>query len=84
MAEYADTPGSASRAPYAVTPHDSNALPRVPKALWIGTGGNVVLRGTEATADVTFANVPNGSILFVQASHVRATGTTATGIIGMA
>lgn len=84
MTEFADTPVAASRAPYAVTPHNTDALPRVPKALYIGTGGNVVVRGSEASADVTFTNVPSGSYLIVQASHVRATGTTASGIVAMA
>ncbi|ODP39258.1 spike base protein, RCAP_Rcc01079 family [Sphingomonas turrisvirgatae] len=71
-----------SRRVAAVTPHDSNALADVPKALYVGTGGNIALRAIDDSADVTFNNVPNGTILAVRASHVRATGTTASGIIG--
>ncbi|WP_176473186.1 spike base protein, RCAP_Rcc01079 family [Sphingomonas lenta] len=32
-------------------------------------------------ADVVFRNVPAGALLRVRASHVRATGTTATDIL---
>ena len=46
-----------SRAPFAVTPHDSTELSIIPKALYVGTGGTVILRGVGGTADVTFKNV---------------------------
>ncbi len=39
-----DTLSSPSRSAYAVTPSNSTALPRLPKALYIGTGGDVTLR----------------------------------------
>lgn len=73
-----------SRAPFSITPHDSTALGVVPKALYIGVGGNVVCRGVDGSADVTFKNLANGQILDVRAQYVRATGTTATDIIGLA
>lgn len=79
-----DTVISSSMQPVAVTPHDSNALSIIPKGLYIGTGGNVALRGVNASADVTFSNVPSGTILPVRASHVRSTGTTASNIIALA
>jgi hypothetical protein len=84
FANSVDTPALSSRAPFAVTPHDSTILPTIPEALYVGTGGNIVLRGVDGTADVTFQNVPAGAVLDVRASHVRATGTTAGAIIGLA
>lgn len=84
FAAFADTPLAPASAPYMVTPHDSTALPAVPKALYVGTGGTIVLRGMAGSSDVTFRNVANGQIIDVRASHVRATGTTATDIVALA
>jgi len=80
----ADSEGGSSRAPYAVTPHDTNALSPVPKRLYVGTGGDVALRGLEADADVVYVNVPSGGYIFVRAEFVRATGTTAEDIVAEA
>lgn len=81
---YTDTTGTPSRAPYAITPHDSNELPLVPKAIYVGTGGNVTLRGVDGAADVVFKNVANGQVIDVRATHVRATGTTAADLVALA
>jgi len=81
---HSDMPGAPSRAPFSITPHDSNELSVIPKALYIGTGGTIVLRGVEASADVNFVNVANGQILDVRTQYIRATGTTASDIIGLA
>lgn len=80
-----DGPATSSRAPYAVTPSDSVELSVIPKALYIGTGGTVILRGAaEGATDVTFKNVASGQILDVAARYVRATGTTASDIVALA
>lgn len=81
---YGDSAIAPSRAPFAIQPHDSDALPTVTKAIYVGTGGTVTLRGVAASADVAYKNVSSGSYLEVRASHVRATGTTATDLIGEA
>ena len=75
---------ASSRNAYAVTPSDSEILPVLPKGLYVGTGGNLVLRTIDSAADVTFQNVPDGAILDVRASYVRQTGTTASGIVALA
>lgn len=67
----------------AVAPHDVNPLGEVPKALYVGTGGNVTLRGIGGGADVVLKNVPAGSIVPVRALYVRATGTTAADIVAL-
>ena len=79
-----DSPMAPSRAPFAIVPSDSATLPRLPKALYIGTGGDVTLRGVDAGADVVMRNVASGQVLDIRASHVRATGTTAADLIGLA
>lgn len=84
MALNSDTASGPSRTPFAVIPHDSNELSVLPKALYIGTGGDVVLRGVDGTTDVTFRNVGDGQIIDVRARYVRATGTSASDIVGLA
>lgn len=79
-----DSPSSPSRAPFAVTASDTLELNPIPKALYVGTGGNVVVRGMGASADVTFRNVASGQVLDVRARLVKATGTTAADIVGLA
>lgn len=78
---YADDVHAPSRSVLAVVPHDSNELPILPKALYIGVGGNVTLRAADDSADVVFQNVAAGSILRVRARFVRAAGTTASAIL---
>ncbi|MGN5374573.1 spike base protein, RCAP_Rcc01079 family [Sphingomonas hankookensis] len=73
-----------SNAPFAVVPHDSNELPIVPKGIYVGTGGDVTLRGVRGVADVTYKNLPDASYIAVRARYVRATGTTASNLIGEA
>lgn len=69
---------------FAVSPHDITPLIAVPKYLYVGGAGRVTLRALGSTADVVFENVPAGGYIYVRASHVRATGTTATAIVGCA
>jgi hypothetical protein len=84
FSHFADTTSSPSRAPFAVSPSDAVMLPALPKALDVGTGGTIVLRGADAAADVTFKNIASGQILDVRALYVRATGTTAADIVALA
>lgn len=68
---------------FEVTPDDVNELQEVTKAIYVGTGGDVVLRPQDGLADVTFRNVQSGAILDVRVSAIRATGTNAADIIGL-
>jgi hypothetical protein len=80
----ADSVLASARAPFAIQPHDSDELPVLPKAIYVGTGGTVVLRGVDGASDVTFRNVPSGGVIDVRARCVRATGTTASDLVGLA
>lgn len=68
---------------FEIAPHDAQELSAVTKALYIGTGGDVIVRLLEGTNDVTFRNLQDGSILDIRAVAVRATGTTASDIVGL-
>ena len=67
----------------AVTPHDTNELAYLPKALYIGGAGNIALIALEDGAAVTLVGVQAGAIIPVRAKVVKATGTTATNIVAM-
>lgn len=81
--DYVDSPFQPSRNPFPVVPDDRNELPMLPKALYVGTGGDVILRGVDGAEDVLLRNVASGQIIDVRARYVRATGTTAADIVGL-
>lgn len=53
------------------------------RALYVGTGGNIVLRLADDTADVTVSNVVGGTVLPLQTAIIRQTGTTAADILAL-
>jgi len=76
-------PGLAS--PYthaaAVTPHDTNELAYITRALYVGTAG--ALKVVTADGDtVTFGNVAVGE-LRIRVKQVFSTGTVASNIVSM-
>lgn len=75
-------PGSFANA-FAVTPHDTNPLARIARALYVGGAGAITCRPYGATADVVFSAVPAGSTIPLAVTHVRSTGTAATGIVAL-
>ena len=71
---------SASKAD-AVTKSDTVDIPFLPRALYVGVGGS--LAADVGGTTVQFQNVPSGSMLLIKATRVRATGSTADGIIAL-
>ena len=71
-----------SRKTFPITPSDTVELPEIPKGIYIGTGGDVTLRSLHGTEDVTYRNLGDASYIYVNASYIRQTGTTATNMIG--
>jgi hypothetical protein len=67
---------------FAVTPSDTTKLPPC-QALYIGVSGDVALIAAGDTVSQIFKAVPVGQ-LNVSANLVKATGTTATNILGLA
>lgn len=78
-----DAPGAPAKRAVAVTPHDSNPITDIPKALYVGTGGDIAMRGVNDGADQIWRNVPDGWVLPFRAQYVRATGTTATDLLAL-
>lgn len=73
-----------ARSAFPIVPHDSDELSVLPRAIYIGTGGTLVLRAVDSAADTIFKNLASGQILDVRARFVRATGTTSADLVGLA
>jgi len=60
----------------SVTPHDTNELAFVTRALYVGTAGDVTVTMAGTGASITFKAVPAGTILPIRVKIVLDTGTT--------
>ena len=65
-----------------LVPDDLNPLDMVTRALYVGQTGDISVE-MKSGQIVGFQNVQGGSILAIRTLKVRATGTTATGLIAM-
>ena len=65
----------------SVTAHDTN-VQRF-DALYIGTGGNLVVRLRDDDANVTFNNISNGTFLPICTKIILSTNTTCSNILGL-
>jgi hypothetical protein len=66
----------------AVTPSDVTDLTKTSRCLWVARGGNISVIMKDGMT-LTWEDVPGGSHVFARVSRVRATGTTATGILAL-
>lgn len=64
-----------------VTPSDAD-LPQVSRALYVAGGGDLSLELASGD-EVTLRGVPSGAVLPVRARRVRASGTTASGVVAL-
>lgn len=67
---------------FAVTPSDTVAFATMTRGLYVGGTGDVAVIMRSGAA-LTFSAVPAGTLLPIQASQVKATGTTASLILGL-
>ena len=66
---------------FTVTPHDVNDFTHYARAIYVGTGGDLVLVTADNVAR-TYKNVPDGKEFIGVFRRVNATSTTATDIVG--
>jgi hypothetical protein len=66
----------------AITPHDTNELVTVTRAIYVGGAGNIKLT-TSGGDTVTLTGATAGSILPVRAKLVFSTDTTATALVAL-
>jgi hypothetical protein len=75
---------SPARNAFSILPDDTIDLPSATKAVYVGTGGDIAVQLIDSEQDVVFSNVPTGSILAIRIVAVRANGTTASNLVGLA
>lgn len=73
--------GPATRAEPVKT-HNTNALADIPRALFVGKGGTLKMRGVGDTDDRTW-KVPAGAVIPFRAQYIRTTGTSAADIMAL-
>ncbi len=80
----ADSPMAPAEDCFAITPSDSDDLPRATKAIYVGLSGDVALIPVRGTAPVVFKKLAAGTILDVRVRAILITGTTAGDLVGFA
>lgn len=71
-----------ARKAFSVTPHNSNELTVLPREIYVGGAGDLTVILADDTAAVTYAAVAAGTTLSIRPKIIKATGTTATNIVG--
>lgn len=79
----AQRPDEPCKTAVAVTPHDTTELTNASRALYVGTGGDLVVILVNDSTAVTFKNVAAGTVLPLRAKIVKSTGTTAANIVAL-
>lgn len=83
---YHDSPTMPSRRGFAVTPSDTTdylATGDVPKRIWVGGAGTLVVQLIDDTAPLPIPNIPAGTMLEIRPTKILQTGTTASGIVAL-
>lgn len=66
----------------AIAPDDNANLDPLPHGLYVGVTGTLVVESMGGPL-VTFVAVPAGTLLPIQVRKVKATGTSASSIVGL-
>ena len=72
-----------ARQAFPIVPHDNDDLTVLPRAIYVGTGGTIILRAVDSASDVVLKNVASGQLVDIRASFIRATGTTAADLVAL-
>jgi hypothetical protein len=67
---------------FAITPHDANDLGTMPRAIMV-TGAGAVTAILKDGMTITLPGLAPGALYPVRTARILATGTTATGIVGL-
>ena len=65
----------------AIVPSDSTVMTQQPRAVWVGTGGDVIAVDIGGNQEA-FRNVPSGTRLDIRPAKIMA-ATTASDLVGM-
>lgn len=65
----------------AITPHATNLLTFIPRAIMVGVSGDVKVDLAEGGTDIVLKGVPAGIPLWIRPIRIKVSGTTATDIV---
>lgn len=82
FAEHATGLDSPASHGFAVSPSDGADLPDVTRAIYVG-GSGAVAATLASGAEITLAGIAAGTVLPLRIRRIKATGTTATFILGL-
>lgn len=66
---------------YEITPHDTAEIDPRPRAIRVNLGGDIV--AVNAAGDEVAFTLVSGEVLDIRFRRIKATGTTASGIVGI-
>lgn len=67
---------------FSITPNDSTDLSEITRAIWVGGAGDITLV-LMSGATLTLPSIPAGTLMPIRAARIMATGTDATGLVGL-
>ena len=82
---YADHAGSLeapAETGFPITPNDTTDLSETTRAVYVGNGGSVVAV-LASGVELTLAGLQTGSIIPIRVRRIKATGTSATALVGL-
>ena len=77
-----DSVSSPARSVRAIEP-GADPLSEIPKALYVGTGGDLELRAADDDVPVVLRNVASGTVLPVRVAQIYPSGTDAADLAGL-
>ena len=81
--DVADSITAPASAAVPIVPDDATPLATTPRAIYVGSGGDVTMRGKRDGVPRLWRNVPSGAVLPFRAALVCATGTTAADLLAL-
>lgn len=67
---------------FAITPNDTIDLSETTRAIYVGSGGTMVVN-LASGAELTLSGLQPGSIIPIRVRRLKATGTTAGALVGL-
>lgn len=78
-----DNVSAPARSAEALSPSSQQALPRIPKAIFVGQGGDIQLRCIDDATAVVLRNISSGTIIPLRVAQIFPELTTADDLVGL-
>jgi hypothetical protein len=82
-AQASDSAMHSANSGFAITPSDESELAIIPRAVYIGGAGDLVVKLIDDEDAITFVGIQAGSLMPIRPKQILDTDTTATAILGI-